>query len=103
MTKSDEFEELRPMLFAIAYRVLGTAADAEDAVQDAWIRWASADRSEVADPKAYLCRIVTNEVTPDVDSRSLAPRHCARSWLSDPIADVSARSMVPAARVRARA
>ena len=44
----------------MAYRILGTAADAEDAVQDAWLKWSAADRSQVADPKAYLARIVSN-------------------------------------------
>ena len=57
---SDVFEEHRNLLFAVAYRMLGTAADAEDAVQDAWIRWSAADRSDVQDPKAYLVRITTN-------------------------------------------
>ncbi|MDT0566331.1 RNA polymerase sigma-70 factor [Streptomyces sp. DSM 3412] len=54
------FHQYRKLLFSVAYRVLGSAADAEDAVQDAWIKWSSADRSQVADPKAYLTRIVTN-------------------------------------------
>nr|WP_317891418.1 sigma factor [Saccharopolyspora pogona] len=48
------FHQHRNLLFSVAYRVLGTAADAEDAVQDAWIKWSAADRSQVADPKAYL-------------------------------------------------
>ncbi|MEV5535703.1 sigma factor [Saccharopolyspora shandongensis] len=48
------FREHRNLLFSVAYRVLGSAADAEDAVQDAWIKWSAADRSQVADPKAYL-------------------------------------------------
>lgn len=54
------FGEYRSLLFSVAYRVLGSAADAEDAVQDAWVKWSGADRSQVADPKAYLVRIVSN-------------------------------------------
>ena len=54
------FSEHRNLLFAIAYRLLGSAADAEDVVQDAWFKWSAADRSQVSDPKAYLARIVSN-------------------------------------------
>ena len=48
------FSEHRKLLFAIAYRLLGSAADAEDVVQDAWFKWSGADREQVSDPKAYL-------------------------------------------------
>ncbi|MEV5301629.1 RNA polymerase sigma factor SigJ [Amycolatopsis methanolica] len=51
---TEAFHQHRNLLFAVAYRVLGSAADAEDVVQDAWIKWSAADRSQVADPKAYL-------------------------------------------------
>lgn len=54
------FEDHRGLLFSVAYRILGSAQDAEDAVQDAWFKWSAADRSQVADPKAYLARIVAN-------------------------------------------
>ena len=57
---AEVFEAHRRLLFSVAYRILGSAADAEDAVQDSWLRWSAADRSAVADPKAYLVRIVTN-------------------------------------------
>ncbi|MGW4641932.1 sigma factor [Sphaerisporangium sp. NPDC004334] len=50
------FDEHRNLPFSVAYRLLG----AEDAVQDAWIKWSAAGRSQVADPKAYLARIVSN-------------------------------------------
>ena len=55
------FDEHRRLLFAIAYRILGTAADAEDAVQETWLRWSAADRGAVADPRAYLARMVTHQ------------------------------------------
>ena len=54
------FSEHRKLLFASAYRLLGSAADAEDVVQDAWFKWSGADRGQVSDPKAYLARIVSN-------------------------------------------
>ena len=43
------FEEHRNLLFTVAYRILGSAADAEDAVQDAWLKWSSSDRTQVSD------------------------------------------------------
>ncbi len=56
---TDVFEQHRRLLFTVAYEMLGSVADAEDAVQDTWLRWSSADRSDVADPRAYLVRITS--------------------------------------------
>ncbi|HEX5499423.1 MAG TPA: sigma factor, partial [Thermomicrobiales bacterium] len=53
------FESLRSYLFAIAYRMLGSAAEAEDVVQDAWLRLAGRPEREVRSPKAYLSAVVT--------------------------------------------
>ncbi|MFE8948351.1 RNA polymerase sigma-70 factor [Streptomyces sp. NPDC007856] len=58
-TATDVFEEHRPLLVYVAYRMLGRVADAEDVVQDAWLRWSRADRAEVREPRAYLVRITT--------------------------------------------
>ncbi|WP_411148140.1 RNA polymerase sigma-70 factor [Streptomyces sp. A30] len=58
-TVTDVFEEHRPVLLGVAYRMLGRVADAEDVVQEAWLRWAGADRTEVREPRAYLVRITT--------------------------------------------
>ncbi|MFF4054279.1 RNA polymerase sigma-70 factor [Streptomyces sp. NPDC001668] len=58
-TETDVFEEHRPVLMGVAYRMLGRVADAEDVVQDAWLRWSAADRSEVREPRAYLVRVTT--------------------------------------------
>jgi RNA polymerase sigma-70 factor (ECF subfamily) len=56
---TDVFEEHRPVLLGVAYRMLGRVADAEDVVQEAWLRWAGADRTEVREPRAYLVRVTT--------------------------------------------
>ncbi|MGW7728586.1 RNA polymerase sigma-70 factor [Streptomyces canus] len=58
-TETDDFEEHRPVLMGVAYRMLGRVTDAEDVVQDAWLRWSAADRSEVREPRAYLVRVTT--------------------------------------------
>ncbi|MFS4092365.1 RNA polymerase sigma factor SigJ [Streptomyces sp. AF1A] len=56
---TDVFEEHRALLMGVAYRMLGRVADAEDVVQDAWLRWSRADRAEVREPRGYLVRITT--------------------------------------------
>lgn len=58
-TATEVFEEHRPVLMGVAYRMLGRVADAEDVVQEAWLRWSGADRSEVREPCGYLVRIAT--------------------------------------------
>ncbi|MEU1267892.1 RNA polymerase sigma-70 factor [Streptomyces sp. NPDC005799] len=58
-TATDVFEEHRPVLLGVAYRMLGRVADAEDVVQEAWLRWSGTDRGEVREPRAYLVRITT--------------------------------------------
>src|SRR6478752_4893734 len=57
----DPFVEHRSLLFTVAYELLGSAADAEDVLQESWLRWAAVDRDDVRDPRAYLVRIVTRQ------------------------------------------
>jgi RNA polymerase sigma-70 factor (ECF subfamily) len=71
MTRAEEFERLRPLLFAIAYRILGRVTEAEDAVQETWLRW-DASAAPPASTKAFLSVVVTR-------SRSTC---CARLVLS---------------------
>lgn len=56
---TEVFEEHRTVLFGVAYRVLGRVADAEDVVQEAWLRWTGASREDVREPRAYLVRVTT--------------------------------------------
>jgi len=79
------FHQHRKLLFSVAYRLLGTAADAEDAVQDAWIKWSAADRSQVADPKAYLARIVSNLALERLRSTRHKRETYVGPWLPEPI------------------
>jgi RNA polymerase sigma-70 factor (ECF subfamily) len=59
MAEVDDFESCRPLLFSIAYRMLGSAAEAEDVVQDMWLRYSTARAPDVRSPKAYLTTIAT--------------------------------------------
>jgi RNA polymerase sigma-70 factor (ECF subfamily) len=79
------FNEHRNLLFSVAYRILGTAADAEDAVQDAWIKWSAADRSQVTDPKAYLARIASNLALERLRSTRNQRETYVGPWLPEPI------------------
>ncbi|MET8158681.1 RNA polymerase sigma-70 factor [Sphaerisporangium sp. NPDC005289] len=79
------FNEHRNLLFSVAYRLLGTVADAEDAVQDAWIKWSAADRSQVADPKAYLARIVSNLAMERLRSTRRRRETYVGPWLPEPL------------------
>lgn len=56
---TDVFEEHRPVLIGVAYRMLGRVTDAEDVVQEAWLRWSSAAREGIREPRAFLVRITT--------------------------------------------
>ena len=58
-TATDVFEEHRPLLMGVAYRMLARVADAEDVVQEAWLRWSGEDRSDVREPRGYLVRVTT--------------------------------------------
>jgi RNA polymerase sigma-70 factor (ECF subfamily) len=79
------FNQYRNLLFSVAYRILGTVVDAEDAVQDAWIKWSAADRSHVVDAKAYLARIVSNLAMERLRSTRHQRETYVGPWLPEPI------------------
>ncbi|WP_275006071.1 RNA polymerase sigma-70 factor [Promicromonospora iranensis] len=79
------FHQHRRLLFSVAYRLLGSAADAEDAVQDAWLKWSAADRSQVAEPRAYLTRIVSNIALERLRSARHKRETYVGPWLPEPI------------------
>jgi RNA polymerase sigma-70 factor (TIGR02957 family) len=72
-------------MFAVAYRMLGTITDAEDAVQDAWLAWSAAPRSAVADPRAYLTRIVVNTALNRLRSARARREAYIGPWLPEPM------------------
>jgi RNA polymerase sigma-70 factor (ECF subfamily) len=81
----DIFERHRRLLFSTAYRMLGSVADAEDAVQDAWLRWAAVDQAQVDHPKAYLVRTVTNLSLNRLQSARAQREAYVGPWLPEPL------------------
>ncbi|MCU1298753.1 MAG: sigma-70 family polymerase sigma factor [Acidobacteriaceae bacterium] len=81
------FEPLRPKLMRVAYRMLGSVADAEDMVQEAFIRWMSADLSEVREPEAFLRRTVTRLCLDQLKSARRRRETYVGPWLPDPVVE----------------
>lgn len=81
------FDALRPLLLRVAYRMLGSMADAEDVVQDAWIRWASSDRETVRVPEAFLRRVVTRLCLDQLKSARVQREEYVGPWLPDPVVE----------------
>jgi RNA polymerase sigma-70 factor (ECF subfamily) len=81
----DDFERLRSRLFGIAYRMTGTATDAEEIMQDAWLRWQTADRQSVRNPDAYLAKLVTNLSIRLLTSARARRETYVGEWLPEPI------------------
>lgn len=81
----DPFVAHRRLLFTVAYEMLGVAADAEDVVQETWLRWADVDQAEVHDPRAYLVRIVTRLALNRLRSLSRLREEYVGEWLPEPL------------------
>ena len=79
------FESVRPRLFGIAYRMLGSASEAEDIVQDAWLRWQGTDRSVVHDPPAFLATATTRLAITFAQSARSRRETYIGPWLPEPI------------------
>lgn len=95
MPDATEFERHRAHLTALAYRMLGSVAEAEDAVQDAFLRWHRTDRTGVAEPRAFLARVVTRLCL----DRLKAARHRRETyvgpWLPEPLVEDPALAVPP--------
>jgi RNA polymerase sigma-70 factor (TIGR02957 family) len=84
----DPFVTHRSLLFTVAYEMLGSAADAEDVVQEAWLRWADlgdAGRAEVRDPRVYLVRIVTRQALNRLRTLARRKEEYVGEWLPEPL------------------
>ena len=83
-----EFEALRPLLFTVAYEMLEVAADAEDVVQEGWLRWSRVDRSTVGDARAYLVRVVIRLSLNRFRTLSRQRETYVGPWLPEPLVTV---------------
>jgi RNA polymerase sigma-70 factor, ECF subfamily len=81
------FAPLRPKLMRVAYRMLGSVADAEDMVQEAFVRWMKADRAEVREPEAFLRRTVTRLCLDQLKSARRQRETYIGPWLPDPVVE----------------
>lgn len=81
------FDPLRPKLVRVAYRMLGSVADAEDMLQEAFIRWMGADRTSVREPEAFLRRTVTRLCLDQLKSARLKRETYVGPWLPDPVVE----------------
>ena len=86
------FEPHRRRLKALAYRMLGSVAEAEDAVQEAYLRWHAADRGAVADPSAFLTRVVSRLCLDQLRSARVRREQYVGPWLPEPVLDAAALS-----------
>jgi len=81
----DPFVAHRSLLFTVAYEMLGSAADAEDVVQETWLRWAGVDQAQVRDPRSYLVKIVTRQALNRLRSVSRRREEYVGEWLPEPL------------------
>jgi RNA polymerase sigma-70 factor (TIGR02957 family) len=81
----DAFARHRSLLFTVAYEMLGSAADAEDVVQETWLRWAGVDHTTVRDPRAYLVRIVTRQALNRLRTVARRREEYVGEWLPEPL------------------
>jgi RNA polymerase sigma-70 factor, ECF subfamily len=84
MTRTEEFEELRPLLFAIAYRILGSVAEAEDAVQETWLRY-QASPTQPTSAKAFLSAVVTRISIDVLRSARVRREEYVGPWFPEPL------------------
>jgi RNA polymerase sigma-70 factor (ECF subfamily) len=84
MTRGEEFEELRPLLFAIAHRILGSVAEAEDAVQETWLRYESSP-TQSTPTKAFLSAVVTRVSIDVLRSACVRRETYVGQWFPEPL------------------
>jgi RNA polymerase sigma-70 factor (ECF subfamily) len=82
---TDDFEPLRQFLIGVAYSMLGSLAEAEDVVQDAFLRWSATDREAVDHPHAFLARIVSRLCLDRMKSATSRREHYVGTWLPEPM------------------
>src|SRR5215472_15084922 len=79
------FDELKPLLFSIAYRMLGSVMDAEDMVQETFLRWQGCDRAKVESPKSWLSTVITRLCINHLKSARVQRETYVGPWLPEPL------------------
>ncbi|TDC51082.1 RNA polymerase sigma-70 factor [Jiangella ureilytica] len=82
---TDAFVAHRNLLFTVAYEMLGSAADAEDVLQETWLRWSGVDQGTVRDPRAYLVRIATRQALTRLRTLHRRKEDYVGPWLPEPL------------------
>lgn len=82
---AERFTALRPLLFTIAYEILGTATESDDVLQESYLRWAGVDLGTVIDTKAYLAKLVTRQSLNALRARSRLREEYVGPWLPEPL------------------
>lgn len=82
---ADRFTHLRPLLFTIAYEILGSATESDDVLQESYLRWAEVDLAGVTDTKAYLARLVTRQALNALRAQSRRREDYVGPWLPEPL------------------
>ncbi|WP_326540204.1 RNA polymerase sigma-70 factor [Pseudorhodoferax sp.] len=93
----DRFSALRPRLFAIAYRMLGVRADAEDVLQDAWLRWHGTDQAALQSAEAWLVTVVTRLALDRLRAAKTEREAYVGFWLPEPLVELDERTPEAAA------
>ncbi|MBR8741870.1 RNA polymerase sigma factor SigJ [Nocardiopsis sp. MG754419] len=88
MTTTEVFEEHRSLLNGVAYRVLGSANDTEDVVQEAWLRWSGIDPTGIDDPRAYLVTVVSRLAIDRLRRAGSRRESYVGEWLPEPVSDL---------------
>lgn len=88
-----QFEPYRAFLAGLAYRMLGSVAEADDVVQDAFLRWREADRAQIVEPRAYLARVVSRLCLDRLKSARHQREHYVGTWLPEPVVAAPARTL----------
>ena len=81
----DPFTVHRRLLFTVAYEMLGSATDAEDVLQESWLRWTDVDSSQVRDPRAYLVQLVTRQSLNRLQTLARRREDYVGEWLPEPL------------------
>ena len=93
MSRDEVFDRNRPLLFSMTYRMTGSVMDAEDAVQEAYLRWQRASEDEVRSPSAYLSKVVTRLCIDRLRSARVRREQYVGPWLPEPLLGEQAKEI----------